>query len=212
MSGRATAGKTWSKPIGIDSPGNFYERSHGQAIQLPGGGILWPSYCASRGEKELFGAIHRSDDSGKTWKTISTIRRRGKNVDEPAIARLKEGRIILVTRPDGGLFYSDDDGKTWREQGTVVPSGRFKAPRLFVLSDGTVVCVATWNGTLYVFLSKNNGADWSKPLSLDPSSYGYPGGISRRRRLNCHLLLPERQSAQPGLRDPISTERSPRRD
>lgn len=44
-------GETWSQPIWFDSPGTFYQRSHAQAIQLPDGGILWPTYCADHGKK-----------------------------------------------------------------------------------------------------------------------------------------------------------------
>ena len=62
------SGATWSEPIWLDSPGSFYERSHGQAFQLPDGGILWPTYCSSQDENHLFGAIRRSDDAGKTWR------------------------------------------------------------------------------------------------------------------------------------------------
>ena len=52
----------------------------------------------------------------------------------------------MVSRPDGGIFFSDDDGVSWRESGQIVPppsppqagGGDGKAPRLFVLADGTL--------------------------------------------------------------------------
>ena len=170
-------GKTWSEPIWIASPGDFYERSHAQPIQLPDGAILWPTYCSESGSPSLFGAIHRSDDSGKTWRTVSTVRREGgTSVDEPAIARLDNGRLLMVCRPDGGVLYSKDEGASWQAAGSIVSRGKFKAPRLFVLKDGTVVCVCTY-GNLRVFLSLDRGASWTDPIPLDPSSYGYPGGI-----------------------------------
>ncbi|MCZ6676529.1 MAG: sialidase family protein [Candidatus Poribacteria bacterium] len=170
-------GETWSQPIWLESPGSFYERSHGQAIQLPDGGIVWPTYCSSQGDKYLFGAIHRSDDSGQTWRTVSTIRRSETDVDEPAIARFDDGQLVMVCRPDGGIFFSDDDGVNWRESGQMVQSGTLKAPRLFVLRDGTLVCVATYHGGLYVFLSRDRGVNWTEEIPLDVSSYGYPGGL-----------------------------------
>jgi len=169
-------GTTWSEPIWIEPPpGATYERAHGRPIQLDGGGILWATYCASPGG--LFGAIHRSDDSGRTWKTHSVIRRKDKPVDEPAIAQLQDGRLIMVTRPDGGVLFSEDGGMTWVDSGnTVVQAGKFKAPQLFVLEDGTVVAVATL-GNLRVWLSSDNGLSWTKDLPLDTSVYGYPGGL-----------------------------------
>ena len=170
-------GATWSEPIWLESPGKFYERSHAQPIQLPDGGILWPTYFSDEGsDAQLFGAIHRSDDSGQTWRLISIIRRENENVDEPAIARLHDGRLIMVCRPDGAVFHSSDQGVTWTETGRVVARGRFKAPWITAIGDGTVVCAATV-GNLRVFLSTDHGKTWSQPIGLDTSCYGYPGGV-----------------------------------
>lgn len=171
------SGQTWSSPIWFDSPGSFYERSHGQAIQLTDGGILWPTYCLNQDENHLFGAIHRSDDSGEHWQLVSTIHRTDNDVDEPAIARFSDGQLVLVARPDGGVFFSDDDGVGWREAGQIAEGGILKAPRLFVLEDGTLVCVATYESGLYVFLSQNRGLSWTSKIPLDTSCYGYPGGM-----------------------------------
>ena len=200
-------GNTWSEPIWIESPGNFYERAHGRPIQLSDGAILWPTYCenvggpesgsaadsilvsdAERAEnKHLFGAIHRSLDSGETWETISIVRRDGKEVDEIAIAELKDGRLIMAARPDGGVLFSEDRGLTWADSGTTVKKWgpTFRAPQLFVLGDGTVVALATWHvygfggrfPYLCAWISTDDGASWSQGIPLDTSSYGYPGGL-----------------------------------
>lgn len=180
-------GKSWSDPIWIKSPGSFYERSHVQPILLQNGSVLWSTYFSHQdSSSQLYGAIHRSDDSGKSWRLISTISRKGDttdvasasaaNIDEPAIALLPDGQLFLITRPDGGYFFSSDQGETWKYAGRLVTHGKFKAPRLFVLKDGTVVCVCTYSN-LRVFLGRNNGTDWSEPIPLDTSSYGYPGGV-----------------------------------
>ena len=171
------SGLTWSEPVWIDCPGSHYERSHGQAIQLDDGGIIWPAYCRNINEEYLFGAIHRSDDSGKTWRLVSTIKREGNHLDEADIEVLPDGRLILVTRPDGAVFYSGDAGESWEESDTkMFPDEKFKAPRLFVLNDGTVVCAATCR-TLITSFSTDAGRTWSDAAPLDPASYGYPGGF-----------------------------------
>ena len=172
------SGKTWSKPIGLTSPGNFYERAHGaRPVELADGGILWSTYFKVAEEPFLHGAIRRSDDSGNTWSVIAKITRPDNNIDEPAIAQLKDGRLMLVTRPDSEIFYSSDDGLTWVDsQRQIVPqeSPKFKAPQLLVLGDGTVVCIATWKN-LRVWISRDQGHTWSQDIPLDTASYGYPG-------------------------------------
>ena len=188
-------GESWSQPLWFDSPGTFYERSHAQAIQLPDGGILWPTYCADQGKKQLFVAIHRSDDSGLTWQTISTIHRRDLDVDEPAIARFESGLLVMVSRPDGGIFLSDDNGISWNESGQIVESGVLKAPRLIVLPDQTLVCIATYQGSLHLFLNRGEveqALNWT-PISLDSSCYGYPGG---RLMEDGNLLVPYCESGR----------------
>lgn len=173
-------GETWSEPIGLESPGDFYERAHGgRPIELAGGAILWATYYQVAGEKFLRGAIRRSDDRGQSWKVISRIKRPDNNVDEPAIAQLKDGRLILVTRPDGAVFRSEDEGVTWADTSSRIVSpgsGKFKAPQLIVLKDGTVIAVATWRN-LRVWISTDDGQSWSKDIPLDTGSYGYPGSF-----------------------------------
>ena len=169
-------GKTWSKPRGLKSPGNFYERGHGgRPVLLSDGSILWATYYQVRGRKFLSGAIRRSTDNGLTWPVISRIVRKDNAIDEPAIAELKDGRLVLVTRPDGAIFHSPDKGVTWKDSGArIVDSGKFKAPQLVVLKDGTLVAFATWRN-LRAWISRDGGMTWTKDLPLDTGSYGYPG-------------------------------------
>ena len=179
-------GRTWSEPIWLESPGDFYERSHAQPLLLRGGRILWPTYFQRKGSPRLHGAIHASDDNGVTWRLLSTLSRTGEsrdvagtgsgNIDEPAVTELADGPLLLITRPDGGRFVSSDAGETWVYEGALVTTGKFKAPRLFTLGDGTVVCVCTYRN-LQVFLGREGGREWTGPLDLDPNSYGYPGGV-----------------------------------
>ena len=171
-------GKTWSKPIFPKSPGDFYQRSHAQPIMLPNGTILWATYCIDTKHKGEFGVVHESTDHGKTWKVRSVVKRRSEIVDEPAIVHLGNGRLVMVCRPDGGVFRSVDAGKTWKEATAIAKSrDRLKAPRLFALKDRTVVCVCTFRGRLQVIIGRDGGRRWSKPMMIDPGCYGYPGGI-----------------------------------
>ena len=53
-----------------------------------------------------------------------------------------------------------------------------------MLKDGTIVIMATYRN-LQVWLGHNSGRDWTGPLTLDPKSYGNPGGT----KLPDELLL-----------------------
>ena len=192
-------GRNWSVPIWIESPGDFYERCHAQPIVLPSGRILLPTYFSKKNDTRLYGALHASDDNGRSWRLLATITRdrdggvgndlaagsgkeidfaneSGANIDEPAITSLPDGSLLLITRPDGGRFTSADEGRTWKFTGRLVTKGKLKAPRLFVLKDGTVVCVCTYRN-LQVFLGTAAGTNWVGPFDLDPNCYGYPGGM-----------------------------------
>jgi hypothetical protein len=174
-------GETWSEPVWLDLPERFYQRSYAQAVALPDGTLLYPTYTTERFDGPLHGAIHRSTDGGCTWHLHSTIAREdGGTIDEPSLTCLASGRLMLMTRPDAAVFYSDDAGRSWRFSHHA-PFAPLKAHRTAVLGDGTVVCWMTSHGTLRASWSVDDGRTWKidtegKPLSLDPHSYGYPGG------------------------------------
>jgi hypothetical protein len=177
-------GRTWSQPVWLPMPigeETFYQRAHGEPIELSNGSILFATYWSPRGFEKLRGAIHRSDDSGKTWRLVSIVGADDRVIDEPEISLLPSGRLILITRPDGAIFYSEDEGKTWQYSHTPFPKGaRVKTPRFKMLSDGTLVCVMTAYGQLRLSWSTDEGKTWNtddkgKPLRLDGSAYGQPG-------------------------------------
>ena len=186
-------GCTWSAPIWVDGPGTFYERAHGRPIRLEDGTVLWATYCEDIGGEEsggdlpLYGAVHRSPDNGVTWQCISTVRRDGKDVDEPAIEQLNGDRLIMVARPDGGILFSDDRGLTWADSGRTVKVGgpTFRAPQIFRLGNETLAVLATWHVDgvgpdrpyLCGWISHDGGMTWSDGEAVDASCYGYPGGF-----------------------------------
>src|SRR5205807_1772173 len=109
------------------------------------------------------------------------VNRAKEDLDEQAILRLPDGRLLMVCRPDGGILFSKDEGKTWQEAGQMVDNSRRQkksdvvatpnvslmvAPQLVLLKDGTVVCICShppegkYHG-LYVLISKDSGAAWS---------------------------------------------------
>lgn len=178
-------GHTWSGPVWLDSPCPHYQRAYAQAVELPDGGLLFPAYCSPGWEKQLHGAIHRSDDGGRSWRVISTIEREdGEDLDEPSIIRLTDGRLLLITRLDAAIFYSEDNGAHWRFSHHA-PFAPLKPTRFALLRDGVVVCWMTSRGTLRASWSTDGGETWrvdagGHAFPLDPDHYGYPGGFLMR--------------------------------
>jgi len=174
-------GLSWSEPQWLDMPYPFYQRAHAQAQELPGGSVLYPTY-ASDGHGGLHGAIHRSDDGGRSWKLTSRVERAdGQQLDEPSLTLLPDGRLMMLSRLDAAVLYSEDEGLTW-SQSHLAPLAPLKAHRTAVLADGTVVCWMTSHGKLRVSWSTDAGATWrvdgeGRPFALDPDFYGYPGGF-----------------------------------
>ena len=195
-------GHTWSEPVPLVSSGNYYTRGHSRGLELPDGGILWASYDMNKGSSLLDGTIHRSDDDGKSWKILSIVRRKkptettdtedlvvsgdvdrflklGRpegdqwiDTDEGDLARLSNGRLLWIVRPDGGVLASDDSGKTWQQISRVGPKYVY-APSLVVLKDDTIVLTAGGSGGQSIFLSTDGGRNWSRPIRVDPKVYGY---------------------------------------
>ena len=82
--------------------------------------------------------IWKSRDEGKTWKMFSVASSVDENLEEPHIAELQDGRMVMVSREMGNIIWSADHGKTWTPP---VHFMHMMAPNLTVLKDGTLVCV-----------------------------------------------------------------------
>lgn len=94
------------------------------------------------------------------------------DTDEADLARLSDGRIVLIARPDGGVLVSDDDGVTWRQISRVGPSYVY-APSFVVLGDDTLVLTSGGSAGQSIHLSTDGGRTWSEAIQVDPEVYGY---------------------------------------
>ncbi len=176
------AGKTWSKPVFMPSPFQYYDRMCGKPVILDSGSIILPTYGMDQWQKtfEELG-VYRSDDSGKNWKFVSRLKSPKERLDEPAFCLTQNKTIVMISRMDGEVAFSTDEAKTW-----TVPQSigiRMVAPCLLTLKNGTVVCIyggMTKNSVELIF-SDDGGQTWIAPgidhgFMIDNSVYKYAIG------------------------------------
>jgi hypothetical protein len=85
----------------------------------------------------------------------------------------------MMARPEGDIWWSSDRGKTWTPPVTF--GMRMFAPSLYVLKDGTLVCLhgsyAPGHPGLRVIFSTDGGTTWIAPAKdygfLVDDTYGY---------------------------------------
>lgn len=168
-------GKTWSKPVRLKSH-LLNEETDGPMVLAKDGSI----YACVDGGATPGGlsqaAVLRSVDKGKSWKAISSVKS-DHELSETTITELPDGRFVFMARPEGDIAWSDDGCKTWTKPITF--GFRMFAPSLFVLKDGTLVCLhgSYTKGGLRLIFSTDGGATWcaSGPNYgfLVDDTYGY---------------------------------------
>ena len=165
-------GQTWSDPMEL--PGDAAAFGNGSAIQLMDGSIV---IAADQDSPKEGIAILRSTDRSETFDLASVVEKDYPQF-EPTIAQLKDGQLVLITRPKGDISWSKDNGETWTPPvSTGVP---LFDPHLVVMPNGVLACFhASYKvGGLHVMLSPDNGHTWHVPkeqigYAIDPSVYGY---------------------------------------
>ena len=122
-------GKTWGEPTDcITDEVGYYCLNNDRVIQLKDGRLLFPvsRHSWTNGEIEHQGKVlvYISDDNGVTWRRGTPVPEvRSPDglrlaTQEPGVVELKDGRILLWIRTNGGCQYmchSADRGETWSE-------------------------------------------------------------------------------------------------
>jgi hypothetical protein len=172
-------GRTWEKTLRHPPTPFFGTATDGPIITLKDGSALVAVYGGNWGESENQTriAICRSTNSGKDWKLLSIVKT-DHEMSEPSIAQLKDGRIVLMTRPAGDICWSKDGGKTWTQP--VSFGMRMYEPGLVALKDGTLICLhgSYGAGGMRVIFSRDGGHTWIAPnehygFPVDTTTYGY---------------------------------------
>jgi len=168
-------GRTWEKiPRRLPSPflGGQSEFD-GPILSLKDGSAMITA--SGQPKQGGFGqvGVFRSAGRGETWELLSTVKT-DHDLSETAAAQLQDGRLVMASRPQGDLAWSSDSGHTWTKPVTF--GMRMAAPSLYVLRDGTLVCLFSSQG-LRVIFSRDGGQTWIAPSLtqgfLVDRAYGY---------------------------------------
>ena len=171
-------GRTWEqKPRTVRTP-FLYDETDGPFLRLKDGSVLVAIDGRPQSGPPDQAAVLRSTNRGKSWKLLSTIRA-PHDLLEVTVAELPDRRLVLMARPEGDICWSADHGRTWTPPVTF--GMRMYAPSLYVLRDGTLVCLhgsyAPGHGGLRVIFSPDGGHTWIAPAKdhgfLVDQAYGY---------------------------------------
>ncbi len=171
-------GHTWEdKPRRLQTPFR-YDETDGPFVKLKDGSVLLAiNGRADSGPPDQAG-VFRTADRGETWQLLSTVKA-DHDLHEVTVAELPDGRWVLMARPEGDICWSSDRGRSWTPPVTF--GMRMFAPSLYVLRDGTLVCLhgsyAPGHSGLRVIFSSDGGETWIAPAKdhgfLVDNAYGY---------------------------------------
>jgi photosystem II stability/assembly factor-like uncharacterized protein len=171
-------GRTWEKKPHILETPFLSDETDGPFVRLKDGSILMAIDGRPKNGPPDQAAFLRSTNRGRTWKLLSTVQA-GHNLQEVTAVELADGRLVMMARPEGDITWSRDHGRTWTQPATF--GMRMFAPSLYVLRDGTLVCLhggyAPGHPGLRIIFSTDGGETWIAPAKdhgfLVDSSYGY---------------------------------------
>ena len=182
-------GATWGERVPLTPlNGNLHAANNASFRVLSSGRILLA--C-----REYVDGIRRpyalySNDEGATWSAgrhvpdpeLSEDQRRGQNINEPSIAELADGRLLMTCRSiAGGQFFtfSEDGGQTWSRPYLSPLRGACSPATLATIpGTGDVLALFTYGYAgrtpLVSAVSGDGGSTWCHLKQVEQSQYhGY---------------------------------------
>lgn len=169
-------GRTWEKKPSLLRTPFTYDETDGPLVRLKNGSVLIAINGRPRSGPPDQAAVLRTTNRGRTWKTLGTVQA-AHDLQEVTVAELPGDELVMMARPEGDICWSRDQGRTWTAPVTF--SMRMFAPSLYVLQDGTLLCLhgSYGRGGLRVIFSRDGGHTWIAPGKdhgfLVDQSYGY---------------------------------------
>ncbi len=177
-------GKTWSKPIDIESPFKKVTASSSPIIELKNGDLLLPVYgretknghpSDKKGERDR-AAFLRSTDDGQTWKDPIILESNNtEHHQEPSLLGVNDDTLLCMVRPKGGWSWSKDLGKSWSPVQYL--NINVDCPYLFSVDDKTLLCGLRHRSAplpISMLVSRDMGKTWSDPIPMANGAGAYP--------------------------------------
>jgi len=192
-------GKSWGEPVTcITDEVGYYVVNNDRVVRLQNGRLVIP-VALHKGPDGKFvqrgtAMCYLSDDEGANWRRSRTVLEQhllpksAAGLQEPGVVELKDGRLMMFCRGEGGcqyLSYSGDGGETWSSveaseiKSPLSPATIKRIPRtgdlLLVWNDHSDVAPEwrTKRTPLSVALSRDDGKTWEnrKPIEQDPQGW-----------------------------------------
>ena len=166
-------GKTWEQTPRYPEVPFKYSATDGRPLELPDKSLPLAVYGGddrSKHDTEQ-NAVLQSRDGRATWQSLGTIKA-PYELSESSVARLRDGRLILITRPEGAVSWSSDGGHTWAEP--VRLPVRMADPWPLTLRDGTLLCVHLSYNKEKRGLRAITSRDGARPASPQVRTTGSP--------------------------------------
>lgn len=172
-------GATWGEPRRVPTPFDANEAVSEPVREMPDGRLLFPVYGSmlDQPQPRYVSAVLESNDMGETWETLAFLRSAEYELSEPSLARMPDGRLLMLIRPVMTWTESTDEGKTWTEPTPMPVSG--DAPYLLLTSKDILLCGFRHRPTASTVLiySRDFGRTWSDMILLDRVLGAYPSMV-----------------------------------
>jgi hypothetical protein len=176
-------GRTWGQPERVPTPYKAKEDlagvfESGSPVPLKGDHLVLPIYV-ERTKGHYVTAVVHSPDGGRTWAEVVEVDPEQSlafsyGFCEGALARLPDGRLIIVMRPGMHQAYSSDEGYTWTRATQLPVPG--DAPGLLLTSTGSLLATFRYRGTS-AMISTDGGANWGRPWRIDTVGGAYSNQV-----------------------------------
>jgi len=187
--------KTWSEPVTcITDKKGYFVLNNDRVIQLENGRLLMVVALHKTPEEGIWHKkaklySYYSDDNGKTWKRGNEVPTPADIItQEPGVIELKDGKILMFIRTNGGVqyfSYSTDKGRSWSPaersslHSPLSPASIKRIPKTGDLlavwnnNDGTIDSIKGKRTPLSLAISKNEGLSWEKIKNIETDPDGW---------------------------------------